>query len=313
MRYFIFLIIIIMFSFFSWFKLKNPETPINIGANSTSIYNFIKVNIDKDGELSESGQTLPDESKLLEASGSSLNWAPGALDGTFSHHSSTGNENELTQKVADYLDKISKSGNKQDQIDLYNILAASSAIDYIDDVITLLWEKKVVVEPYFHSFARSLVIESKDRNPVKFGIALLGIIWDQQDIEYIKLLGKHEEFTLYSAVGIVNIKKDSEWDLWEMAQSVNGWGRIQLVERLRNTQNPEIKNWILKEGYKNSVMYEYLAYIAATTWDLDIALSQWNITPDILDSAGEILQALIIGGPAEWIESYAKAEESINT
>ena len=102
------------------------------------LYNFIKVNIDKDGELSESGQTLPDESKLLEASGSSLNWAPGALDGTFSHHSSTGNENELTQKVADYLDKISKSGNKQDQIDLYNILAASSAIDYIDDVITLL-------------------------------------------------------------------------------------------------------------------------------------------------------------------------------
>lgn len=33
---------------------------------------------------------------------------------------------------------------------------------------------------------------------------------------------------------------------------MNGWGRIHVVERLAQTENAEIKHWLLREGYRNS-------------------------------------------------------------
>jgi len=59
-----------------------------------------------------------------------------------------------------------------------------------------------------------------------------------------------------------------------MAKHVTGWGRVHLVERLAKTEDAEIKEWLLREGFRNSVMYEYLAYIAATTGGLNDALHQ---------------------------------------
>lgn len=75
--------------------------------------------------------------------------------------------------------------------------------------------------------------------------------------------------------------------LWSLARSVNGWGRIHTVERLKGTENQEIQEWLVREGYRNAVMYEYLAYLAATSGHL---LERLSADPDdgLLDS-GELL------------------------
>jgi hypothetical protein len=53
--------------------------------------------------------------------------------------------------------------------------------------------------------------------------------------------------------------------LWSLACSVDGWGRIHTVERLRNAGDEETQTGSFAGGFRNKVMNEYLAYIAATT------------------------------------------------
>lgn len=51
-------------------------------------------------------------------------------------------------------------------------------------------------------------------------------------------------------------------------------------------------------------MYEYLAYTCATAGGLLSALSEDTVDRELLTSAGDILDALITGGPAENIDDY---------
>jgi hypothetical protein len=83
------------------------------------------------------------------------------------------------------------------------------------------------------------------------------------------------------------------------------------VERLRETTDPDIRSWILREGYRNSIMDEYLAYIAATTGGLLEALRAEAVDRGLLTSAGQILQALIEGGPAEDIDDYEAGADAV--
>jgi hypothetical protein len=58
-------------------------------------------------------------------------------------------------------------------------------------------------------------------------------------------------------------------------------------------------------------MYEYTAFIAAETGGLLAALQQDPIDRALLTAAGEILSALIMGGPAESIADYAAGADAI--
>jgi len=127
----------------------------------------------------------------------------------------------------------------------------------------------------------------------------------------VRTLGAHEEFTLYAAVAISNGMPNSERHLWELAKSVDGWGRIGCVERLSRTTDPEIRDWILRTGYRNSIMTEYLAYIAATTGGLVAALRGADVDRELLSAAGEILSALDAGGPAQDMDDYEQGAEAV--
>jgi hypothetical protein len=109
---------------------------------------------------------------------------------------------------------------------------------------------------------------------------------------------------LYCAVAISNLSDDPDVSLWTLAKNVRGWGRIQVVERLAHTEKAEIKEWMLREGYRNSVMYGYLAYTCATAGEVLSALSEDTIDRDLLTSAGEILASLIVSVVAHGIDDY---------
>ncbi len=189
-----------------------------------SIYNYIKGNIDiETGRLKDGAGNLPDDEKIFKPG--ELRWVAGGMDGGFGHHGSGGNDLKKGKKIANLLRSISKKGSTKSKIELYNILVEDSLIDCIDTALEMAIKSGLSIEPFLHDFAQFLTTKSPDRGPVKFGIALLGLIRDPQDLDVIKTLGKHEEFTLYSAVAITSSLENPDIELFKLAQSVDGWGR----------------------------------------------------------------------------------------
>jgi hypothetical protein len=58
-------------------------------------------------------------------------------------------------------------------------------------------------------------------------------------------------------------------------------------------------------------MYEYLAYTCAVAGDLKNELSKPKIDRELLDASGDIIKALIAGGPAEDIDVYDDGAEVV--
>jgi len=296
--------------FHSLFKRrgKNDPTIQDLPWLSTpSIWLYIRKYIDPStGRLKPEGEKLPDD--VRRTADIKMRWAAGALDGVFGHHAGANHDPNQAKKISSLVLKIARSDHSdREKIELYTLLLRDDLLTYIDLVVNEVLHSKIELRPRLQNFTAFLLHEAPDRGPVKFAISLSGILQNEDEIETIAILGRHEEFTLYSAVALSNIMKDPEMQLWNMAKTVSGWGRIHLVERLSRTQKPQIKNWLLRDGYKNSIMYEYLAYPCAVGGDLRAALEKPEIDAPLLKSGGEIIEALINGGPAQDIDDYDDA------
>ncbi|PPK64029.1 hypothetical protein V5P93_006406 [Actinokineospora auranticolor] len=151
--------------------------------------------------------------------------------------------------------------------------------------------------------ARRLVTGARHRAPVKFGTALLG----SADTELLLLVGRHEEFTRFAVAAVRATHPDPEPVLLALARGVDGWGRITAVEQFAEPAGAEVRDWLLRGGFRNSVVDNYLAFRAATVGRLADALAAQEIDPELLDGASDILCGLIEGGPAEGVDDYDDA------
>ncbi len=271
-------------------------------AQGLSIYDVIRTNIAADGRVHDEAMSLPDDPVRDD---NAISWAPGALDGVMG---AANNDDGRAQakSAAKLIAKAARRPTKRVLDKLYVKLLEDGTPDYVDLLLEEVGNTRVAASA-LHDLGVWLATTAPDRLPVKIGTALIGITGLGPDAEVVATLGTHDEFTLFAAVAICNGSTSPERDLWQLAQSVDGWGRIQCVQRLRGTTDPEIKEWLLRDGYRNSVMYEYLAYTAATTGGLLDALRRTDIDRALLTSSGEIIDALIAGGPAEDIGDLADA------
>ncbi len=151
-----------------------------------------------------------------------------------------------------------------------------------------------------------LLKHAAHREVVKFSITVLGCTDCEKYKELLFTLGMHEEFTPYVLFALKNGTIRANTQVWQLAQSVRGWGKIAAVEGLEAT-TPEIKQWLLTEGCSNSIMDEYLAYTCAVKGELDVALYEETISKELYDGAGLIIQALLNERSAEGIEEYPYA------
>ncbi len=195
----------------------------------SSIYRHILDNLDPEtGLLKPTGISLPDEERRY--ANTKLRWVAGARDGTFGYHGNVNNYATTAHNVATHTIQVAESNGQQEKVMLYNLLVADDLLGYIDTAISEITQADISLYPYIHDFALSFAKNAPDRGPVKFAIALLGIIGDQIDKDIVSTLGLHEEFTLYTAVALSNMLADPEPDLWILAQKVQGWGKIHLNE-----------------------------------------------------------------------------------
>jgi hypothetical protein len=277
-----------------------------------SILEFVRTHIatGKPG-VTEDGYTLPDEERVCQ--GSKIRWAPGAMDGVTTHHMGQGENDENVRRTVELVLAYSRQPTVANKAAVYQHIIDEHIVSIIDPVIEALVNESGIGHDRLYELAHSFVTESPDREPVKFGIAILGPFRQPVNEEFFQTLGRHDEFTLFCAVALANASEDHETALWTLARNVDGWGRIHVVERLAQTQNPAIKDWLLREGFRNSVMYEYLAATCARAGGLLAALSEDHVDRAMLTAAGEIIQALIAGGPAEGVDDYEDARPVIES
>ncbi|MGN7875928.1 hypothetical protein ACTJKJ_20405 [Roseateles sp. 22389] len=280
--------------------------PAPWGDDRPSLFGYLaSFPLEPDGRLPQAASTLPDEDALVSRSGSKLRWAAGALDGMLGRHVQT-SQTASVEKALHMLEAASNAPTPEHVKDFYDLVNEGEVLSLIDALLDAVRGSRALDSARLHAFAQWLARESPDRAPVKVGIALLGLIHPPQDTALLLRLGLHDEFTLYATVALSNTlpQPQREEALWSLARRVDGWGRIQLVERLSGTSRPDLKAWLLREGYKNSVMYEYLAYACATGGGLLHALQADTVDAPLLDGAGELIQALLRGGPAQDIGDY---------
>ncbi|MET7327120.1 hypothetical protein [Nonomuraea sp. NPDC005650] len=230
------------------------------------------------------------------------------MDGIRSHHSGPHGDDTTVEEVADLLHTLTASPTPELMSRLHDLLAESQALDLADDLLTELGRRRLPGDR-LRAIGRDLAEYGTRREATKIGIALVGACGDERDRDLLLLLGALEEFTLYAVVALMRGQPDGHRAVYELARRVDGWGRIHAVERLRDCDDPEIRDWLLREGWRNAVMDEYLAPIAATTGGLYAALLDPAPDDDLLASAGGVLATLVRGedGPTTGISRYADA------
>jgi hypothetical protein len=282
------------------------------GGGAGTISGFVRAHLDPSGcGLLPGGEELPDCDDVLSASRGGLRWAAGARDGMASHHVGVGvRDADIGELVVLIGGAIGESG--PDSFDrLYERLRAGTALAIADELAGAV-SRSALRRAGVAGLARRLVMSGRHAEPVKAGVALLGVSGSGQDRELLLTLGRHEEFTLFCAVAIRNCVPEPDRVLWALARSVEGWGRIYAVERLQSTGDEEIRDWIVRHGFRNSVADEYLAWIAATAGGLADRLERGARDDELVTAAGEIISALIAGGPAQDIDDYPEASRLLS-
>lgn len=294
-------------SWLDWFKRKSEGVREDAGGSSMpwdkhpSIYEHVRAHVNPNGPgLINGGDELPDEPRVNR--NRNIRFAPGAMDGIMSHHCG-GDSSKEANNVAKLVAAYCKAPTATRKLELYRALLGDGVLAAIDDVLEALGKTRLN-QRRLYELAQSLALESPDRGPVKFGIALLGCFGGDDHSEILWTLARHDEFAVFCAVAIANQSPDPERALWKLAQNVHGWGRVHIVERLHNATSPEVQAWLLREGFHNSVMDEYLAYTCAVAGGLKDELLRDSVDTELLDGATGIIAALINGGPAESMDEY---------
>lgn len=292
---------------------KEPKQPIDFAAidppwdsSRESIYGYVKRHLaEGQGALARDHDKLPDDETIFKEG--DIRWVAGGMDGAFGHHSS-GKNDPSVKKLFRALKDVLKLRDSKSVSTLYGLLCDDSTLSFVDGLIEEIANADLVTDASLYALAKWLLKNAPDREPVKTAIALLGVCGTKDDLELFLDIGKHEEFTLYTCVAIVHSADNPEEALWEIAKAVHGWGRIQAIDRLAETDNPDIKMWLLREGYKNDVMHEYVAYICATTGDLHGALSTDHPDDEVIKGACMILRSMQTPGTS--IDEYECAPKT---
>lgn len=241
-----------------------------------------------------------------------IRWVAGVQDALFGGPNDSPRQNSAGTLLA-ALGKLVRKPGAESFRHFYALCAEADVLGVIDGFLPRVVQSKLA-PGMVATIARRIAGQSPELSAVKLAIGLLGVSSDAADRDLLIELGRYEELTLFCAVALSHMLPDaeaSEQAIWGLARSTYGWGRIQAVRRLKNAKDPEIRTWLLKEGHRNAIMTEEIAYFCAFEGCLLAALQSADPDEDLLDGAGQLLEALITGGPAEDIDDYADGAEAV--
>lgn len=231
-----------------------------------SIYEFLK---DKSAdEIAAGGYPLPDSGDLCLRHGEV--WVPGAYEGTLLRTDARIKQHLIMDyHIAAAVKRQALHPSEAHFKKMHKLLMKYSAISIADAICSISVALKLVHtterKTALRRLAMDLITNSSKREPVKIGIALLGICGKPDDMELLLPLGMHDEFTLYvvgTAVRLLSSEALNDY-LIDLAGKVQGWGKIAILYEL-DYSDPEIRLWTIKHGCRNSVGLSYLSNVCAT-------------------------------------------------
>jgi hypothetical protein len=243
---------------------------------------------------------LPDE----EPEQGALRFSAGSLDNVGVRHFGVDSEPQLS-RLFRALERAATRGSDADRTTLYQLMLQHDAVSHAGalsaHVQASSLDRDAVAE-----VARWLATEAADREPVKYGLTLLALCGSPRDLNLVMTYARHDEFTMYAVTALERVTDDVLAAELAMAEQVRGWGKVSLVERIieHGSDRADVSDWLLRRGFENAVMYEYVAYACATAGRLHEALAADTIDAELRHGACAIVHALINGGPAEDMDDY---------
>jgi len=188
---------------------KKESIEIKEWRTDNSILKFLFSNLDEKGNLSEKAHDLPDEQKDDDK----IRFAPGLMDAMFGADDSDDSKKKITE-LTKHLKRIASKGDKISEQEFYRLITENDGvIGIIDDFLQSIVNDSLPIEPFLFKYAKDLIKRTDKRNAVKFGIAILGLCQNKSVLNDIKILGLHDEFTVYATIAIANLSDNAENDL----------------------------------------------------------------------------------------------------
>ncbi|RYZ64627.1 MAG: hypothetical protein EOP09_15645 [Proteobacteria bacterium] len=146
------------------------------------------------------------------------------------------------------------------------------------------------------TLAAQMALHAPDRQALKFALVVLSF-YQLPEVRALALLfSQHDEFTYYALLCLENFPDRFQADCWMLAQCVHGWGRIHAVRALLPTLNErdkDLQDWLIREGFHNTVSDGYLAALAVEHGHLLQKLSAKTLDNSLLHASGIIIAALL--------------------
>ena len=166
-----------------------------------SIYQHVLAHIEPGTPgLREGGEALPDQD---EAFGDGLSWAPGALEGAMSRYAGPPEDtNERADTLHYALLQLAEKPGRRTRAQVAELFRAGADRSLMDGLIERLGDEPPADEGRLYVELRTTLLETDNRDELKFAIALVGAFGRQEDADVFRALARHEEFTLYAAVAL---------------------------------------------------------------------------------------------------------------
>lgn len=270
---------------------------------SESIYNRIKGAMTADG-------VMPEGFALRERLPDGRQFADGAIDGAIRYY--MGPANNTDTAMLEQALKLASDGRFED--------AANGLITYFSRGIVMLPVMDKVQEwVYAHSgelapdrlgqFVMLLLLQSRDVESVKFALTILEVLDREPDDELrgiLLTLAACEELTLFCLFALGGFE-DANEVYFQLAKKLRGWGRIHAVSMLKPAGR-EMRDWLLREGWRNEIMPEYSAMAVIRRTKLVDLLRQ----PEggaLLDTAGTLIGYSLQDEPVAGLAGYKRVGE----
>ena len=136
---------------------------------------------------------------------------------------------------------------------------------------------------------REIFLRSGHRDEVKYATAVMSTFGRVEDAELFRVIGRHEEFTLYAAVALGNVVEDPLDEWLGLLPHVSGWGRTELSELILREPQPEaIRERLVREGSGVGN-----AHTLARGCRLHELLARPDIDDELLARAREVIDSLV--------------------
>ena len=236
--------------------------------------------------LTEGGEELPDEAIFNEGD---IRFAPGALEGAFVRYAESHDDDAAVERLHGALIALANRPGARTREQVRELFREGDVRMRVDALTSRLSAFPPRNPERLYVELRAIFLKSGHRDEVKYAMALMSTSRRPDDAGLFRVIGRHEEFTLYAAVALSNVVDDAVREWSELLQHVSGWGRTELTELILRKPQPEVvRERLVRDGLGIGN-----ALTLARECRLHELLARPEIDGELLTGGREIMDSLV--------------------